>query len=1226
MKKKLIFLFFLSIIIKSQTQTGTPVYIQKSLPNVSKPELTNILRFDQFPDIGFIGGTDISIPIYTIKMGDLEIPISLSYNTKGFKLNDISPNTGLGWSLIADGTVTLKVNDLNDFNESTLIMSTDFSDFEPAPPTECRISRGFLMPEYWVGGAASYPFDFKIDSSPDVYSINAPGLKNKFYLEKGSNGYNPKFLNYSLTKAEPLYLEAADTHYPVPAAWNVEFKKMFFYNEKGYKYGFGSPSGSHMSRTVRDGVGEIGDRASLSDLTAPFYDTWQLDYIQSPNGDDRVEYTYENYANTYSHPTLKTAQMLYIPGYDFNVNSIIQEGVNPLIFPSNVNPALVNYYVYTNLISVKRLKNIKYKDLSINFNYNNNRQDYPGQSLDKIEIKYKNVTIKEFLLSYSYFLPKDSSCNDSYDCLRLRLDKVYEQGVGDYTFNYGNNNSDYLLPKRSSSKVDFLGYYNNNTSDIKTSPSEIESVKYNGGIFPTSKIYFYPSLERDNFLPFELSGSTNQQFYTLGSIDRKPNISSLTGLLSKIIYPTGGFMEMEYENDDFDYLGSTYILGTARIKKIRKRENDVTLKEMSFSYKEGNKSTGQINYFIPPAATIPPKSGFTSDIPLGAVTNMEKFLNEDVSVTLGYNQDTYVGYSKVAETQTGKGKTIYSYDNFNDYPDVLPTKNDLGCLSEDEKKFLKYFKYPYKNVEEYKEFRGRIKKKQYFSEVDLINPIKEEILNYEEKSDTNINLTNTIFKITAIRTDARGYNDTGCGFLANSKINIKQSYLSNVETRDYNGTQYLSHITSYDYDKSRNLLKKQTSSFSDNVVEESYKYAYDFGNNGDLIAWNMVGIPLEITKYNNNIPLSKVKSNYSRDWIGHEKLLPLSIQSVENIENIDTPNEIFENDVIYGQYDTKGNLLEYKEKNGQTTTIIYGYDQTLPIAKIEGIGYTDFMNVMGLSSNLTGYNSLDICQKSNVDANKTPGSDESELITSLDAFRKSNQLLGYQITTYTYDPLIGVRSITSPNGIRENYYYDSANRLEKIVDLDGKIVKEYKYNYAPKYYNTEKSKTFIKNNCSSGQSSSGTYAYTVPFGKHISTVSQSEADQMAETDLNNNGQALANSSGSCSYIGCNVSAFQNESFQYQYSNFEFESANTIKAYLQVKFNSSPVINWQQNPLFIIGTICQDLKPSADRYIIPAETNSWQMIVTSQGQVQMKWNGPGSPSTTNNIGLNFKYNK
>jgi hypothetical protein len=53
------------------------------------------------------------------------------------------------------------------------------------------------------------------------------------------------------------------------------------------------------------------------------------------------------------------------------------------------------------------------------------------------------------------------------------------------------------------------------------------------------------------------------------------------------------------------------------------------------------------------------------------------------------------------------------------------------------------------------------------------------------------------------------------------------------------------------------------------------------------------------------------------------------------------------------------------------------------------------------------------------------------------------------VTTYTYDPLIGVRSITPPSGIREVYIYDTANRLKEIRENDatGKLLKEFKYNY-----------------------------------------------------------------------------------------------------------------------------------------------------------------------------------
>lgn len=1111
----------------SQTASGTRISIQKSLPSVSAPELTNILRFDKFPDIGFIGGTNIDIPIYTIKLDDMEIPISLSYNTKGFKLNDISPNTGLGWNLLADGTVNLKVNDLNDFNRSMPEMQLDFGPFEPAPPQQCRVSRGYLIPPESDEGA--FPFDFKIDSAPDVYSINAPGLKTKFYLEADYSNcpdkhcfqseyiYKPKFLRYNSIKGNPLSLEAADTHYYFPAYYNVEFKKMEFYNEKGYKYYFGSPSGSFLSRTGT--WGEVGN-GPLTDNTAPYYDTWRLDYIESPTSNDRVTYTYEGIENNYMHPTLKTKQVMSIPGYDFNLNTIIQEGMSPLTYPSNIdpNPALVNYYMYTLLKWGKRLKNIAYKDLSINFIYNNTRLDYSGQSLDKIEIKFKNKVIKEFQLFYSYFLPKDSNCSDSYDCLRLRLDKVYEQGVGYYTFNYGTNNSDNLLPKRSSSKVDFLGYYNNNSSNISTSEAEIQNVKYTAGYFPTSKLYFYPSFQRDNFSPIELPNPNNNSFYTIGSIDRTPNSNSLTGLLSKITYPTGGMMELEYENDDFNYLDGTYYLGTARIKKMKKTENGNTLHEISYSYKDGNKPSGQINYFIPPNANVLPNSNL--DYILGVGANYDKFLNENIEVSLGYNQETYVGYSKVTEIENGNGKTIYSYDNFSDQPDILPTVFDPdNCLSDNDKKYLKFFKFPYKNVQEFSEFRGRIKKKQYYSETNL-DPIKEEIYNYEEKNDNVINLENKMFNITGIRYDSRGYSDMGCNFSSKSQVNIQQSYLGNLTTIDYDGGTPISQVETYEYDKSRNLLKTEISTSPDNIVIKStYKYANDFGTTGDLNTLNMVGIPLEVSTFKNDIAFSKTKKVYGKDWLGHQKVLPSAIQKFD-IDKIGTSNEVFENDLTYDQYDSKGNLLQYTTQDGTPVTLIYGYNQTLPILKVEGMSYEEVMATLGLGSNLTEYTNLDICQKSNADIDT---SSEQLLITALDDVRNNPAFSKLLITTFTHDPFIGITSITPPSGIRENYHYDAANRLEKIVDVYGRIIKEFKYNYSPlKYYNTQKSQTFTRNNCGSGGIGSA-YTYVVPESKYSSIVSQADADQQAQNDINSNGQIVANTNGTCSALACSLS-------------------------------------------------------------------------------------------------------
>ena len=51
------------------------------------------------------------------------------------------------------------------------------------------------------------------------------------------------------------------------------------------------------------------------------------------------------------------------------------------------------------------------------------------------------------------------------------------------------------------------------------------------------------------------------------------------------------------------------------------------------------------------------------------------------------------------------------------------------------------------------------------------------------------------------------------------------------------------------------------------------------------------------------------------------------------------------------------------------------------------------------------------------------------------------------MTFYTYDPLIGVTSITDPRGYTVYYEYDNFNRLKQVQDADGNLVTDYHYHY-----------------------------------------------------------------------------------------------------------------------------------------------------------------------------------
>jgi YD repeat-containing protein len=192
-----------------------------------------------------------------------------------------------------------------------------------------------------------------------------------------------------------------------------------------------------------------------------------------------------------------------------------------------------------------------------------------------------------------------------------------------------------------------------------------------------------------------------------------------------------------------------------------------------------------------------------------------------------------------------------------------------------------------------------------------------------------------------------------------------------------------------------------------------------------------------------------------------------------------------------------------------------GYNNTEPIAKIEGAIYNNIKDNAKVIS---------IINASDDDALNP--NNEGTLINSLDNLRTDDAFKDYQTTTYSYDPLKGITSVTSPSGIRQVYIYDTAGRLKEIREAikTGNLLKEFNYNYAPTtHYNSEKSGNFTKYCGGSGIGSS--FTYIVAPNTYSSIISQADADQKAQNDVNANGQNAANNnpSGTCTPFTCNLS-------------------------------------------------------------------------------------------------------
>jgi len=149
-------------------------------------------------------------------------------------------------------------------------------------------------------------------------------------------------------------------------------------------------------------------------------------------------------------------------------------------------------------------------------------------------------------------------------------------------------------------------------------------------------------------------------------------------------------------------------------------------------------------------------------------------------------------------------------------------------------------------------------------------------------------------------------------------------------------------------------------------------------------------------------------------------------------------SRLLENRIFYEDYDAVGNLRQYRLVDGPPTTMLWGYNKQYPIAKLDNVTYDAIPASLRNAAIAASNNDDDNC--------RTSSCNEELLRDALQAIRAA--LPNALVTTYTYDPLIGVTSMTDPRGYTMYYEYDGLNRLSAVKDADGNLVSDYDYNYA----------------------------------------------------------------------------------------------------------------------------------------------------------------------------------
>jgi len=244
-------------------------------------------------------------------------------------------------------------------------------------------------------------------------------------------------------------------------------------------------------------------------------------------------------------------------------------------------------------------------------------------------------------------------------------------------------------------------------------------------------------------------------------------------------------------------------------------------------------------------------------------------------------------------------------------------------------------------------------------------------------------------------------------------ITDKKTFLLNDEITEYFEGNSKTISTNYNYNSS-GLLQDKISQDNDAIFQNRNIFT-------EHTTWNYDLPTIKIKKENNII--SEIQKFTYESIANYQRLKKIEFFPKGNTS---LPNK----KINYDLYDNFNNILQYHSENSINVSIIWGYKNTLPVAKIENIEYNSIpqnliQNIQHASDN----------------------NNESQLQSALDDLRSNDVFKNAMVTTYTHLPMIGVSSITDPKGDKLTYIYDDYGKLLIIKDKEGNIISENKYNY-----------------------------------------------------------------------------------------------------------------------------------------------------------------------------------
>jgi YD repeat-containing protein len=166
-------LFLFSVVNNFGQETGQRIEMMDI--NSFKAINPESWRFQQYSFSSLIGNTgkaNVEVPLYEVRIGRLTVPVKIVYNTRGVKVEEQSSYVGTGWELVATGRITRQIfGGLHD-----LAYSKGYASADPIEPYDIM--------GYQKRGSNYIYHENQIDVSPDLFTCSAPGVLSRFFFTK----------------------------------------------------------------------------------------------------------------------------------------------------------------------------------------------------------------------------------------------------------------------------------------------------------------------------------------------------------------------------------------------------------------------------------------------------------------------------------------------------------------------------------------------------------------------------------------------------------------------------------------------------------------------------------------------------------------------------------------------------------------------------------------------------------------------------------------------------------------------------------------------------------------------------------------------------------------------------------------------------------------------------------------------------------------------------------